>query len=51
FIAPFFGSVVGIILKIRRGAEVIPYGPFLSLGSIVALFWGDRILAYLGFIR
>ncbi|MBI4437020.1 MAG: prepilin peptidase, partial [Candidatus Omnitrophica bacterium] len=42
FIAPFFGSVVGIILKIRRGAEVIPYGPFLSLGSIVALFWGDQ---------
>lgn len=51
FIAPFFGSVVGIILKIREGAEIIPYGPFLSLGSIVALLWGDPILAYLGFIR
>ena len=51
FIAPFFGSVVGIILKVREGAEIIPYGPFLSLGSIVALLWGDRILVYLGFIR
>ena len=51
FIAPFFGSVVGITLKIRKGAEIIPYGPFLSLGSIVALFWGDSILTYLGFIR
>ena len=49
FIAPFFGSVVGIILKIREGAEIIPYGPFLSLGSIVALLWGEVILTYLGF--
>jgi len=51
FIAPFFGSVVGIILKIRKGAEIIPYGPFLSLGSIVALLWGENILTYLGFVR
>ncbi len=50
FIAPFFGSVVGITLKIRKGAEIIPYGPFLSLGSIIALFWGEAILRHLGFI-
>ena len=51
FVAPFFGSVVGIVLKIRKGAEIIPYGPFLSLGSMVALFWGNHILAYLGILR
>ena len=29
----------------------IPFGPFLALGGVVALFAGDRILdAYLGLI-
>ena len=51
FIAPFFGAVVGIALKMRKGAEVIPYGPFLSLGSLIALFWGDPLLVYLGLVR
>jgi len=50
FVAPFFGSVVGITLKIRQGTDVIPYGPFLSLGSVIALFWGERILHSLGFV-
>jgi prepilin signal peptidase PulO-like enzyme (type II secretory pathway) len=27
----------------------IPFGPFLALGALVALFWGEGILdAYLG---
>lgn len=51
FIAPLLGTGVGLYLKWRRGAEVIPYGPFLSLGSIVALLWGENILNYLGFVR
>ncbi len=49
FVAPFFGSVVGLILKFRKGVEVIPYGPFLSLGSVIALMWGRDILNFLGF--
>jgi len=44
FIAPFFGAVPGIILKMRDGREIIPYGPFLSLAAIVAMFFGNRIL-------
>jgi len=47
FIAPFFGAVVGIIMKIKYKAEVIPYGPYLSLATIVVLFWGEKILGYL----
>ena len=47
FIAPFFGSAVGIILKLRTGRETIPYGPYLSLGALIALFFGDRILRLL----
>lgn len=44
FIAPFFGAVPGIILKFKDGRETIPYGPFLSLSAIVAIFFGNRIL-------
>ncbi len=47
FIAPFFGAIVGITLKIRTGQEVIPYGPYLSLGALIALFFGDAVLRLL----
>lgn len=47
FIAPFFGAFVGIILKVRYKIDVIPYGPYLSLAAIVAIFWGGKILNYL----
>jgi leader peptidase (prepilin peptidase)/N-methyltransferase len=45
--------VVAIVLIARHGTAArkmaIPFGPFLALGSIVALFFGERILdAYLG---
>jgi leader peptidase (prepilin peptidase)/N-methyltransferase len=47
FIAPMFGAVVGIILKLKRGDETMPYGPYLSLGALVSIFFGNRILEYL----
>lgn len=47
FIAPFFGSVVGIIAKLKHKEDIIPYGPHLSMASIVALLWGDKILKML----
>ena len=47
FLAPAFGSVVGIILKIRHGRETIPYGPYLSLAAVVVIFCGDKILRIL----
>jgi leader peptidase (prepilin peptidase)/N-methyltransferase len=41
-----------IVLLVRHGAKArkmgIPFGPFLAVGSVVALFWGHDILdAYL----
>ena len=44
---------VGVVLIARHGLAArktaIPFGPFLALGSIVALFFGDTLLAaYLG---
>jgi leader peptidase (prepilin peptidase)/N-methyltransferase len=44
--------VPGLVLFARHGSKArkmgIPFGPFLALGSVVALFWGHAILdAYL----
>ena len=43
------GGVVAIILlafKIKKRKEVIPFGPFLSIASIVTLVWGNQILSW-----
>jgi leader peptidase (prepilin peptidase)/N-methyltransferase len=45
--------VVGGVLVARKGRGTkIPFGPFLSLGAVVALFTGNALLdAYLGIFR
>jgi len=45
FIAPFFGAIVGIILKIKDGRETIPYGPYLSLAALMSVFFAEKILS------
>ena len=44
FLAPFFGSIVGIIEKLRRKADIIPYGPYLSIAALITILWGDGIM-------
>jgi leader peptidase (prepilin peptidase)/N-methyltransferase len=46
------GLVAGLLLalKIKKRRQAIPFGPFLSLATIVTLVWGSDILGwYLGF--
>ena len=48
--------VPGLVLMARHGAKGrkmgIPFGPFLALGSVVALFWGPELLdAYFATLR
>ena len=47
FIAPFFGAVVGVIEKIRTKDSAIAYGPYLVLGALISLFWGQRIIHWI----
>ncbi len=47
FLAPFLGVIPGIVSKVRKGAETIPYGPFLSAAAIISVFFGNKILAFL----
>ncbi len=44
FIAPFFGLVFGIYNLIRKKDHTMPYGPFLALACLIALFWFDKAI-------
>jgi prepilin signal peptidase PulO-like enzyme (type II secretory pathway) len=37
-------SVVGLITKRIKLKSAIPFGPFLFLGTYIAMVWGDKIL-------
>jgi len=50
FLAPVFGAIVGIIARITKGAEVIPYGPYLSLATFLVILWGNKILSYMFYV-
>ena len=47
FLSPLFGSIAGIIMKYKFHKDVIPYGPYLAIGAVVSLFFGENILRYL----
>ena len=53
-LAVIFGALVAgslLLLKIRKRKESIPFGPFLSLATIVTLLFGGNILNwYLGLV-
>ncbi|WP_017293012.1 prepilin peptidase [Geminocystis herdmanii] len=54
FLACFVGTIVGggaIVLKLLKKGQPMPFGPYLVLGAISTIFWGDRILSsYLEYI-
>ncbi len=51
FISALSGSLVGLVIKLKKGESYIPYGPYLALGAVISLFWGERLInwyLYLG---
>ncbi len=49
FVALISGTLVGAAVIARKGAAegrktAVPFGPFLALGGVVALFWGDAMV-------
>jgi leader peptidase (prepilin peptidase) / N-methyltransferase len=50
FLGVLSGSIIGIALMMRRGERdmkmLLPFGIFLGLGSIIALFTGTRIIIW-----
>ncbi|MDP2939231.1 MAG: prepilin peptidase [Candidatus Omnitrophota bacterium] len=52
FLAPLFGAVVGIIVKIKTKQSLIPYGPFLSLAAVISLFYYQEVINWIfGYYR
>jgi leader peptidase (prepilin peptidase)/N-methyltransferase len=53
FLGFFLGALAGIILilsKIKSREDVVPFGPFIVLGSLITILWGDKIISwYIGF--
>ncbi len=52
FLSFFIGGIVGVVLLAASGGDrktQVPFGPFLALGTVLAVFAGRGILdAYLG---
>ena len=49
FLACALGAFIGgaaIALHITSRKTPIPFGPFLALGAVITLFWGDRLIAW-----
>jgi leader peptidase (prepilin peptidase) / N-methyltransferase len=49
FVAFIVGTLVGAVIMARKGAAegrktAVPFGPFLALGGVVALFAGDAMV-------
>jgi leader peptidase (prepilin peptidase) / N-methyltransferase len=47
FLAPIFGIFFGIYVYLKEKQNVIPYGPFLSMGAFVSLLYGNKIISWL----
>jgi leader peptidase (prepilin peptidase)/N-methyltransferase len=52
-VASLLGSVIGVTAMLRRGDDAkmaIPFGPFLAVGAVCALFWAEPLINwYFGF--
>jgi leader peptidase (prepilin peptidase)/N-methyltransferase len=49
FLGSLFGSIAGILLMAVKGQGrglQIPFGPYLALGSVISIFFGEEILKW-----
>jgi leader peptidase (prepilin peptidase)/N-methyltransferase len=48
-LSSFIGSVIGIAIMLLKGKDfkyAIPFGPFLSLGAVISLFYGETLITW-----
>jgi leader peptidase (prepilin peptidase)/N-methyltransferase len=48
-LSSLIGSVTGILMVVVKGKDfkyAIPFGPFLSLGAVISLFYGEEIVRW-----
>lgn len=49
-----FGSIIGITVMLIKGKDfkyAIPFGPFLALGAVISLFWGEDLIRWYLYIN
>ena len=49
FMGSLLGSIIGVTLILMKGREWgsrIPFGPYLALGALASLLWGEEILTW-----
>jgi len=46
FFGFFLGAIIGIIILVlsKGKSEIVPFGPFIALGTIITIFWGENII-------
>lgn len=44
FLAVSLGALFGIVQRIAGGGRLIPFGPYLLAGALLALFFGDAVI-------
>jgi len=48
-LSSMIGSITGILIMILKGKDfkyAIPFGPFLSMGAVIALFYGENLIRW-----
>lgn len=43
-VAVFAGAIFGIVQMAMRRGNKIPFGPYIAVGAIVAMFWGPQLV-------
>lgn len=55
FLSSFIGSIIGVAVMLIKGKDfkyAIPFGPFLALGAVISLLFGEQLIEwYLYFNR
>ncbi len=47
FLSPFLGVLYGVPRLVLKGEHLMPYGPFLSLGAVLALLFRTELCSFL----
>lgn len=48
-LSSFIGSIIGITVMFIKGKDfkyAIPFGPFLALGAVISLFYGENLISW-----
>lgn len=46
FVAVFAGAIIGLVMRRFGGDNQIPFGPYLAIGGLIALFYGTAIVKW-----